>query len=255
MLYAEKQCHKLSMGNVDFLPEVDMARKRHWLWQQVVKKHEGKQVSAAMLKRKVQQCGILCPLSVTLAQAKARFQEADVAYDALKQHTPSYRHEFLCDRAANKSGDVSADAQKAASRLLQQERQRSDARHVKRVLAKVQGGAISRIKVMEDGHCVEKSDQMAVEQHTMAMCDAQFRLTENVPLCQEPMRSELGPLAVHTAAARANLQGTYSLRMGTDAYTTEFINMLQANAPRDPSHRISCEITKEDFQQYGGESR
>jgi hypothetical protein len=30
----------------------------------------------------------------------------------------------------------------------------------------------------------------------------------------------------------------------------EFINTLQANAPRDPRHRISCEITKEDFQRY-----
>jgi hypothetical protein len=27
MLYAEKKCRKLSMGNVDFSPEVDLARK------------------------------------------------------------------------------------------------------------------------------------------------------------------------------------------------------------------------------------
>jgi hypothetical protein len=38
MLHAEKKCCKLSMGNVDYSPEVDLAKKRCWLWQQVVKK-------------------------------------------------------------------------------------------------------------------------------------------------------------------------------------------------------------------------
>jgi hypothetical protein len=55
---------------------------------------------------------------VTLAHAKQCFLEADAEYNALKQHAPSHRHEFLCDRAANKSGDVLAEAQKAASRML-----------------------------------------------------------------------------------------------------------------------------------------
>ena len=127
-----------------------------------------------MLKRKARQCGILCPLSVTLAQAKARFLDADAAYDELKQRAPSFRQEFLHDRAINKSGNVPANAQKAATRLLRQERQRSDARHLKRVLTKVQGGAILRIEVMEDGQYVETTDRVAVEQHTMAMCDARF---------------------------------------------------------------------------------
>jgi hypothetical protein len=73
MLHAEKKCRKLAMGNVDFSSEVDLAKKRWWLWQQVVKKPEGKPISSALLKRKAQQCGIVSPLSVTLAQAKHRF--------------------------------------------------------------------------------------------------------------------------------------------------------------------------------------
>jgi GTP cyclohydrolase III len=95
-----------------------------------------------------------------------------MAYDALKRHAPAYRYEFLCDRAANKAGDVPVDAQKAATRMLQQEKQRSEARHLKRVLAKVQGGAITRIEVLVDGVYVEKTEQADVEQHTMEMCSA-----------------------------------------------------------------------------------
>jgi hypothetical protein len=64
------------------------------------------------------------------------------------------------------------------------------------------------------------------------------------------MSSELGSLANNTAAARAILQGTYTIPEGTNLYTREFLNMIQACAPRDPRLRLSCEITKEDFQQY-----
>jgi hypothetical protein len=64
------------------------------------------------------------------------------------------------------------------------------------------------------------------------------------------MLSELGPFAVNTAAAQAILQGTYTFPAETDEYTREFLNTIQASAPRDPRLRISCEITKEDFQKY-----
>jgi hypothetical protein len=86
-------------------------------------------------------------------------------------------------------------------------------------LAKVQGGAITRIKVMEDGVYVEKTDQADVEHHTMEMCSARFRLTENTPLRQEPMHSALGPFAINTAAAREILQGNYVVPAEVDDYT------------------------------------
>jgi hypothetical protein len=255
MLHAEKKCRKLAMGNVDYSPEVDLAKKRRWLWQQVVKRREGKRISASLVKQKARQCGIVCPFSVTLTQARAHFCAADAAYDALKRQAPLLRYEFLCDQAANKSNQVSEAAQKAAQRMLQQERQRSDARHLKRVLAKIQGGAITRIEVMEDGEYVEKTDQGDVEHHTMAMCSARFRLTENTPLRQEPMRSAFGSFAVDTDASRAILQGTYAVPAEADDFTREFLNTIQANAPLDPQLRLSCEITKEDFISTGKNRR
>jgi hypothetical protein len=123
MRYAEKKCRKLSMGMVDFSPEVDQARKRRWIWKQVVKLREGKQVGTYLIKRKARQCGISCPLSVTLAQAKENFRLADEAYDKLKQEAPLLRQEFLRDVATNRSGSASTASQTAAKRLLQQERQ------------------------------------------------------------------------------------------------------------------------------------
>jgi hypothetical protein len=58
MIYTEKKCRKLAMGNVDYSPEVDLAKKKHWLWQEVVKKREGQPISTVMIKQKAWQCGI-----------------------------------------------------------------------------------------------------------------------------------------------------------------------------------------------------
>jgi hypothetical protein len=110
--------------------------------------------------------------------------------------------------------------------MLQQEKQQSNARH----------------------H--EKTDQADVEHHTMEMCSAQFRLTENTPLHQEPMHSVLGPFAINTAAAQEILQGNYVVPAEVDDYTMEFLQAIQVSAPLDPQQRLSCEITMEDFQQY-----
>jgi hypothetical protein len=104
--------------------------------------------------------------------------------------------------------------------------------------------------VKEDGEYVEKTSQEDVEQHTMAMCLARFCLTEDTLLHQEPMLSELGLLAVNSDAARAIIQGTYTIPAKVDDYTHKFLNTIQACAPLDPTSRISCAITKEDFQAY-----
>jgi hypothetical protein len=117
-------------------------------------------------------------------------------------------------------------------------------------LAKVQGGAITRIKVMEDGVYMEKTAQANVEHHTMEMCSARFRHTENTPLHQEPMNSALGPFAMNTVAAQAILQGNYVVPAETDDYTREFLQTIQASAPLNLQLQLSCEITKEDYQRY-----
>jgi hypothetical protein len=33
VIHAEKRCRKLAMGNVDYSPEVDLAKKKRWLWK------------------------------------------------------------------------------------------------------------------------------------------------------------------------------------------------------------------------------
>jgi hypothetical protein len=186
---------------------------------------------------------------MTLEEAQQKYEECDKAYAQLKKRAPELRHEFLCSRASNATGDVEPASQKAAQQQLRTERQRREARHLRQVLGNAPGGAISKIEVATGDSFEEVSVQADVEHHTMAMCSARFRLTEDTPPMTEPLRSELGYLGI-TAAARQILAGTYVPPPGVDTITRQFLSALKASAPLDPANRISCEITRQDFQQH-----
>ena len=94
----------------------------------------------------------------------------------------------------------------------------------------------------------KKTRRQTWKQHSMAMASDRFRLTEGTPLRTEPMLSELGTLAVNTPAVEAILNGTYVIPEDTDDFTREFLLTLMDSSPVLPSNRLSCEITKEDFQ-------
>ena len=124
----------------------------------------------------------------------------------------------------------------------------SDARHLKQILGKTQRDAISQIEVKENGEFVEKMSQSEVEQHMMAMCDARFHLTQGTPFMQELLRSELGPLVVlHTEAASDIMEGIYQIPLACNEFTKDFLETVISCSP---IHRISCEISIEDFQYF-----
>jgi hypothetical protein len=79
---------QLAMGKIAFSSEVDKARKLSALRHLVIKKHKGLHVSTSLIKHKARQLGIHCPLSISLGQANALFQEAEEAYSVLKKGCP-----------------------------------------------------------------------------------------------------------------------------------------------------------------------
>jgi hypothetical protein len=91
------------------------------------------------------------------------------------------------------------------SYVLQQEKQWSEARNIKRILTKVQGGAITRIEVLEEDVYVEKTDQGDVEHHMYNgdVSGASRAHTQNMPLRLELLCGARGPFAIAAAAADA----------------------------------------------------
>jgi hypothetical protein len=116
------------------------------------------------------------------------------------------------------------------------------------------GGAISRVSFISDDDVIKVDTQDEVERRTMDECYNRFRLTEGTLPMMESLCSELGYLGT-TDVARQILAGTYVPPLGVDTITREFLAALQATAPLDPSNRISCKITRHDFQQHWRKAR
>ena len=88
MLNAEWHCHKLCMGEINYLPDFQTARGCHYCWNMVIHKQLGKTVSSRKIKTLAWAVGIEKPLSVTLQQACRHWKAADEAYQALKKCAP-----------------------------------------------------------------------------------------------------------------------------------------------------------------------
>jgi hypothetical protein len=73
MIHAEKKCHPLKMGEVDFSPDVNTAKGRHFVWQMIIRKRRGNHVSSRKIRRVAKVVGIVgnqLGNTVTLCEAK-----------------------------------------------------------------------------------------------------------------------------------------------------------------------------------------
>jgi hypothetical protein len=127
-------------------------------------------VSTLLLQRTARKCGITDPFTISLEEAKQQLEACEKSYAELRRRAPELRREFLQGLAKNESGDTEPKSQQAAHRLLHVEHQRSEARHLRQVLGRATGGAISRVSFVLEDDVIEVDTQVEVESHTMAEC-------------------------------------------------------------------------------------
>jgi hypothetical protein len=80
MIHAEKKCRSLCMGEVDFSPDVNIAKGQHYVWQMIVCKWRGKHMSLKKICCVAKAVGIMgnpLQINVTLRDAKRSFKAAD----------------------------------------------------------------------------------------------------------------------------------------------------------------------------------
>jgi hypothetical protein len=123
MIYAKKKCWKFAMGRMEYSPFIAETHLHRWLWQKIVQRKLGWKVSSNLIWHMARKCGISDPFSISLEDdAQQRYEDCDKEYAQLKKRAPELRHEFLCSRASNASGDTEIESQKAAQQQLRTER-------------------------------------------------------------------------------------------------------------------------------------
>ena len=251
MRHAEKKCRRKMMGVVPFSPEVTLWDHRAKLWKYVKERRQGYRRSSSYIRILAKKAKIQCPLSVTLAQATANHEEALQEWRTLKKGAPELRISFLKE----KINDPRAHAKKvaAAKRMLRREEARADSGRINYALEKQRAGAISKVEVVSPNGVVIYNSQDEVEAAVMHNNEARFRLTEDTPFMQEPLREEVGFLGA-TEAAQQMLAGTYVCPPGTDEFTQHFVDCLK-QATWTSDDRIHTRITKEDYCNYWNKAR
>jgi hypothetical protein len=129
MLYAEKRCRKLAMGNIPYCPAVALARRRRYFYKCILDHHQGtRRFKHTWLSREAKSLGIFhSPLCVSLDQAQRDYEEADQAWVLLKKQDPiTLRRDFLQERATNSAGQHTKQAQNAAQQIIRHEKTRED---------------------------------------------------------------------------------------------------------------------------------
>jgi hypothetical protein len=151
MMHAEKKCHRLAMGKVNFSPQINKAHQFKLLWSKIVwYKCDGK-VNTAYIRQKACKCGLVSPLSCTLQEVEHAKKISINHYEALKPKATKLQKEFLWDKANDHLEQSNEETRKQAKCLLHEEVQRDAVCHLQRVLGMTGNSGVDWIEVEEDG--------------------------------------------------------------------------------------------------------
>ena len=248
MQMAEKRCRRLRLGAVPYSPELAAAGLELKLWRLVVRHKQGKNVNSRYIRRTTQQCGLSQVLRKSLDEAQQHLRNAKITYSKIKRNAYTSRHNFLQDRM-NKA--TSTKACKEIAHIICTEESRLSWRAINRSRGKRAQKGISAIEVQINGVKTKITDQSEVESAIMNNNSARFHLTNETPMMQAPMVSQLGYLA-NGPLAQTILNGELRDDVVMDDYTKKFLHFI---GKRSTLPSLSSNISAEDFSTYWRSSK
>ena len=212
--HAEKNCRKLKMGAKPYTPDLNKLGLAIHVWRLIQKKQEGCKVSSRYLRRKAHQCrifnyNIIPTVECRRARALAYKEYRDYASQA-KLKRPAFL-DGLADALAAK-GNISRSS--AVRQLKSQEESRYSNRTIRNAIKHFDGAPYHMELPGPQGSFVS-TDKEQIENALMKEYEAKYRLAESSPFLDEPLLSDLGPLALNSNAEKI-LEGTYICPPGVD---------------------------------------
>ena len=246
VIHAEKKCRKLYMGAKPYTPEVNQLGAVINAWHVLIHKKEGKFVSSRWFKRCLKTSGAqnFSQLSIEdcIKQRSLAFQKYNSYGHQIEEKRDSWLDD-LADAIAAK-GNISKSA---AVRQLKSREESSHTYRQIRVATKNSMGAPYHMELKKDGVSYVSTDKDEIEAALIEEYETKYHLAEASPFLQEPLLSDVGPLALGESANQI-LNGTYSCPSGVSKYTEKFISYLKKDEIVQEHNRI--EITTEDSNYF-----
>ena len=151
------------------------------------------------------------------------------------------------------------DADTESNTLKRVERQRRQARNVKRMRGRLGNSRVTKLWFTdEEGTRIQCNTQHSMENACFQENETRFSQSESTPPMQEPMLSELSYLAEHPAAEEILKGSSYEPPQGTDKYMRELleeIRMPQVIRDRIKEHGFISTAISEGENRQGWTNR
>ena len=247
MLKAERHCRTLKMGGVPFSPDYNATRKRIAAWSLLVKRLEGGRVNSRFLQRKMHQADITEYSTITLEQASEERKEAYLENQKLKCNT-SRRETWLATVAGALAAEGKLTKEQHILNMRNRERQRRNARIIRRVNGKLRAGAVTSVIAPDrHGQWREVTTKREVEDALIEENIRRFSQARDTPFLQEPLLSAVGPFGTSPGAEEI-LKGTFQIPPGVDHYAAKLIPHLQRLPEVAAGRRISLTMDPEEYR-------
>ena len=227
MLSAEGKCRKLRMGNVAYTADSAKMREVIELWNNVIRKKEGSNISSTHINRMAKKCNIVGAMDLSIEdciqERKLMYQKL---YDFAKTDKQS-RKEFIDSLADAIAADGDEKKSSIIRRLNRTEEDRIARRNIK-VTVKPFIGATSKIQMDDSltGESYFVTDKGEIEQALRNENAVKYTLAYSSPFLQEPLLSLLGQNSL-TVAGDEILAGTFEPPPELSVHTKKFIKLLK----------------------------
>jgi len=228
ILYAEKKCRKLKSGSVPYTPELNNAGKIINVWNNVIRKKKGCNISSTYIKRIAKKVSIVNPMSISLAACEKERKLAFAAYRKLKNNAVTSRKQFIEELARQQSARGNESVSNAIQRINRNEEMRESYRRIKSV-TKPFYGATEKVLILNDKEPKEEKVTTKKIEIEKALCienKKKFTAAYSSPFLQEPLLTQLEQTAT-TTTANAILKGKYKSNKSLSKSTKAYIKILK----------------------------
>ena len=223
----ERGIRKLHMGGIPWSPKLQPFRDTIELWKMLLRHRKGMKISLKRIRRFMSKTRIRDALTNDLEQVEIHLKQACKSYAEASKSALVWRNDFLYTLAQAKAEQKGTDTDKEWKALIHIEKQRRQARSIKRMRGKLGTGQVTKVyQTDEDGNRTVCDTQTTMVKAFFTENDSRFSQTENTPPMQAPLVDDLGYLA-NTHCAEQILDGTYQPSPTVDKYAIELLHELR----------------------------
>ena len=188
VLYAEKRCRKIKAGAAPYTPALHKAGTTINLWNNVIRKKKGCNISSTYIKRIAKKANIISPMSLSLQDCENERRIASQVYKQLKRNAKHSRDQFIHELAAQQSTRGNESIGNAVRRLARNEELRASHRRIK-IVTKPFQGATERVMIRDinnDDNEIVTTDKDTIEEALHHENLEKFSLAYSSPFLKNP---------------------------------------------------------------------